>query len=278
MIPTTRPSRRFSPSGRRKRFIVLVLAGLGLLTVLFLISSKHTANAAKATAIATGGEDTDREPNAGGLDAIPSEHALRPGRAEVAPAVAVPETETAPKAVAPAGTSAVAEAGDAKVEQRPEVHAMDVEEAPPAPKKSLVAGFSPGEKSSESNYVQPPATHPASGKSVRAEIITCPACRLNSLPLVKRFVKEIARFFTPALVVTYISGKVSLAHFISAFSLTALTFGMLRVRCDAYREYLMYLHTILQLKHPSLTIRLGSHLFTSILTFASGSAVTSVRG
>lgn len=42
---------------------------------------------------------------------------------------------------------------------------------------------------------------------VKAKIITCPACRLNSLPKVKNFVKEQSQWFTPSLEVEYISGR-----------------------------------------------------------------------
>lgn len=59
-----------------------------------------------------------------------------------------------------------------------------------------------GNGSSEST-----ALHPVSGKPVRGEIITCPACRLNGLPQVKKFVKGYAKYFEPALKVTFIFGE-----------------------------------------------------------------------
>lgn len=51
------------------------------------------------------------------------------------------------------------------------------------------------------------AVHPVSGKPVRAEIVTCPACRLNSLPLVKKFVMDEAKLYEPALKVNFIVGE-----------------------------------------------------------------------
>ena len=40
-----------------------------------------------------------------------------------------------------------------------------------------------------------------------AKIITCPRCRLNSLPKVKDFVHEHAKHFAPALKIDFILGK-----------------------------------------------------------------------
>jgi hypothetical protein len=78
---------------------------------------------------------------------------------------------------------------------------------PPPPAPAADKAGPPSEAPAAAHYVQPPAVHPTSGKPVRAKIITCPACRLNSLPLVKRFVKEQSQLFAPGLEIEYISGE-----------------------------------------------------------------------
>lgn len=61
--------------------------------------------------------------------------------------------------------------------------------------------------------VKSAATTTSSGSVKKtATIITCPACRLNALPDVKRFVYEIATHFKPDLNVIYISGKDPTLH------------------------------------------------------------------
>lgn len=45
-----------------------------------------------------------------------------------------------------------------------------------------------------------------------ATIVTCPACRLNALPLVKRIVYDIAPYFKPALTVNFIRGRDPVLH------------------------------------------------------------------
>lgn len=48
---------------------------------------------------------------------------------------------------------------------------------------------------------------PTDGITRTAKIVTCPRCRLNSLPLVKKFVYDHAKHFEPALKVDFILGR-----------------------------------------------------------------------
>lgn len=48
---------------------------------------------------------------------------------------------------------------------------------------------------------------PASDPGKTAKIVTCPRCRLNSLPLVKKFVYDHAKLFEPQLKVDFILGE-----------------------------------------------------------------------
>lgn len=50
------------------------------------------------------------------------------------------------------------------------------------------------------------------GLNKNAKIITCPACKLNSLPSVKKFVHEIAPNFAPKLEVEFIMGEEPTLH------------------------------------------------------------------
>lgn len=50
---------------------------------------------------------------------------------------------------------------------------------------------------------------------MRAEIVTCPECRLNALPEVKRFVKTQADLFAPHLKVRFIYGEDPTMHIYS---------------------------------------------------------------
>lgn len=50
------------------------------------------------------------------------------------------------------------------------------------------------------------------GANKNAKIVTCPACKLNSLPSVKKFVHEIAPNFAPKLEVEFIMGENPTLH------------------------------------------------------------------
>lgn len=52
----------------------------------------------------------------------------------------------------------------------------------------------------------------ADATNKKAKIITCPACKLNSLPSVKKFVHEIAPNFAPKLEVEFIMGEDPTLH------------------------------------------------------------------
>lgn len=76
---------------------------------------------------------------------------------------------------------------------------------PPAPPAAVNLELAPP-------YDQPPAVHPTSGLAVKAKIVTCPACRLNSLPEVKTFVRGWAKYYSPALVVDFVVGEDPVLH------------------------------------------------------------------
>jgi Sep15/SelM redox domain len=176
MIRPKRQAHRFGAPSRQKRLIAVVLTGLGCIALYTAATHRSVA----ATTAKLGLEDaTDRA--VGGLAGADAAH----------------------------GQTDTMTGGEHEHEHDvPELVSDEAPAAESARLDELEKEGAAGNDSGSAGYVQPPPVHPVSGKPVRAEIITCPACRLNSLPHVKHFVKKLATYFTPGLVVTYISGEV----------------------------------------------------------------------
>jgi Sep15/SelM redox domain len=80
-------------------------------------------------------------------------------------------------------------------------------DVPASPVRSSVVEADADQAANQAKFSHKPAVHPVSGKPVRALIVTCPQCRLNSLPKVKQFVMNEAKLFAPDLKIDFIMGK-----------------------------------------------------------------------